>query len=309
MAVYARGYRPYHGERRGAPAWYVIYREGYGMAFRGIGFRIVGLMFIVWFVVWGAGLYFTLGVEEQAMRAAPRGMRDMLGAAAQLKQALSIFYGGVAVLTGLLAILVGSGLIADDLRTRALPLILVRPIRGWEYVLGKALVLPRILVWTCLVPGCVYYVLVGLWQPPGESLPWLLGNLDIVEAVVIHFATAAVSYTGLMLLLSARTDRRSGVIAVASAVFFAGTVLALMLAPLDGIGPIMKYAGLPENSIAAIAREAVEAVAPMRRGARHAEKVLSFIPEPGKAFALGVALLAAGLFSALRRARSVEVTE
>ncbi|MDF1701566.1 MAG: ABC transporter permease subunit [Planctomycetota bacterium] len=309
MAVYARGYRPYRGQGRGAPAWYVIYREGYSLAFKNWGFRIIGLLFVVWFVIWAAGLYFTFGLQDQVDRATRGvGTQNMLSAASQLKQTLSIFYSGVAVLTGLLAILVGAGLISDDLRTRALPLYLVRPIRSWEYVLGKALILPRILVWTCLLPGLFYYLLVGLWQPPGETMSWLGGNLDIVESVVMHFLTAATSYTGLMLLLSARTDRRGAVIAVSAAIIFAGSLLSLIMARLEGLGQVMKYAGLPVNTVCAIARDAVTASVRTRRGDTHADRILSFIPEPDVALMIGVGLLALGLFSAIRRASTVEVS-
>lgn len=307
MAVYARGYRPYLGTGRGAPAWYVIYRECYAQAFRGWGFRIIGLLFVVWFVIWAAGLYFTFGLQDQLDRAS-RGMAPLLTHAQQLKQTLSIFYSGVAVLTGLLSILVGAGLVSDDLRTRALSLYLVRPIRPWEYVLGKALVLPRILVWTCLLPGLLFYLLVGMWQPPGETLAWLQGNLDIVEAILLHFLTAAASYTGLMLLLSARTDRRGAVIAISAAVLFAGSLLSLILARIESVGAVMKYAGLPVNTVAAIARQAVEATVTMRSGPRRAERILEAIPEPGIALLIGAVLLALGLYSTLRRARTVEVS-
>lgn len=308
MAVYARGYRPYTGTGTGAPAWHVIYREGYRLAFKNLGFRIIGMLFVIWFVIWAAGLYFTFGIQDQVERASRGAVGELLSAAAQLKQTLSIFYSGVGVLTGLLAILVGSGLIADDLRTRALSLYLVRPIRNWEYVLGKALILPRILVWTCLLPGLLFYLLVGLWQPPGTTLAWLGDNLDIVVSVCMHFLIAATSYAGLMLFLSARTDRRGAVIAISAAILFAGSLFSAILARVDGIGQFAKYAGLPVNSVAPLARDAVEAVVGARRGMARAERILERIPEADVALWIGCALLALGFFSALRRASTVEVS-
>jgi len=313
MAVYERGYRTYSGDLNGAPAWYVIYREGYGVCFRSWGFRIIGLLFLVWFVIWGAGLYFTLGIAENAERASREMGGDggnMLSAASQLKEMLSIFYFGVSVLIGLLAILIGAGLISNDLRSRALPLYLVRPIGAWEYVLGKALILPRVLLWTCLMPGCIYYLLVGLWQPPGESAAWLGENLDILESVVLHYLTAAASYTGLMLFLSARTDRGGAVISVAAAVLFAGSLLSVLMARLEGAGQVMKYAGIPLNTVTAIMRNAVSAPRPPNqfRDTEHVERALSFLPEPGMALIIGCILLALGVWGALRRARTVEVS-
>ncbi len=306
MAVYARGYRPYQGTGRGLPAWYVIYREGYEQAFKGLGFRIIGMLFIIWFVIWAAGLYFTFGIQDQ-VQSATQGMVQRVSAANQLKQTLSIFYSGVGVLIGLLAILVGSGLIADDLRTRALSLYLVRPIRSWEYVLGKALVLPRILLWTCLLPGLCFYGLVGLWQAPGTTFDWLRGNLDIVVTIVEHYLIAATSYTGLMLFLSARTDRRGAVIAISAAILFAGSLLSLILARLDEIGQIAKYAGLPVNTVSPLGRAAVDATVRDSRGDARADRILDAIPVPEVALLLGCALLVLGLYSGWRRASTVEV--
>ena len=307
MSVYARGYRPYEGTGRGLPAWYVIYREGYEIAFRSLGFRVIGVMFLIWFVFWAAILYFTIGLADTVEQAS-RGMVDQPAAAAQLKQALSSFYGGIAILTGLLAMFVGSGLISDDLRSRALSLYLVRPIRAWEYALGKALVLPRILVWTCLLPGLCYYGLVGAWQPPGTSLEWLRGNLDIVRTILEHFLIAATSYTGLMLLLSARTDRRGAVISISAAVLFAGSLVSLILARIEGVGQVAKYAGLPVNTAAPVMRASIEANLRGRRGDALADRILAAIPEPGVALWIGGTLLVLGLISAWRRASTVEVS-
>jgi ABC-type transport system involved in multi-copper enzyme maturation permease subunit len=309
MAVYERGYRTYSGDFKGAPAWLVIFQEGYAQAFRSWGFRIIGLLFIVWFVIWGAGLYFTLGITDTTARMGGSA-RDSLPAAVQLKQMLSIFYGGISVLTGLLAILIGSGLISADLRARALPLYLVRPIHAWEYVLGKALILPKVLLWTCLFPGCFYYLLVGMWQPPGETLTWLGDNFDILSSIVWNYLIAATSYTGLMLFLSARTDRGGAVTSVAAAVLFAGSLLYAIMSRLEGVGGFMKYAGIPVNTVSAIARNAVSAPRASGReiNPEHVERILDYIPEPSVALMVGVGLLILGIWGALRRARTVEIS-
>jgi ABC-type transport system involved in multi-copper enzyme maturation permease subunit len=309
MAVYERGYRTYNGDFSGAPAWYVIYRENYRLAFSSWGFRILGLLFLIWFVIWGAGIYFTLGIADNSQRMS-RGMagQQPWTAAVQLKQMLLVFYGGVSILTGLLAILVGSGLISGDLRARALPLYLVRPIRSWEYVLGKALVLPRVLLWTCLAPGLIYYLLVGVWRPPGESAAWLADNLDIIESIFMHYITASVSYTGLMLFLSARTERGGAVVSMAAAILFAGSLLSVLMSQLDGVGQVMKYAGIPLNTVAGITRNSIEATWATQSHSDQLDEVLSHIPTPTGALLLGIVLLGLGVFGALRRARTVEVS-
>ena len=308
MAVYARGYRTYSGGFRGAPAAWTIYREGYSMAFRSTGLRVIGVLFLIWFVIWGAQLYFTLGsvdAFQEAVQRAPSSLREKLTPAKLLIQTLSIFSSGVGILTALLVFLLGAGLISDDLRTRALSLYLVRPIRAHDYVLGKALIIPRILVWTCLLPGLAYYLLVGLWRPPGESVAWMRDNLDVVWMIVQHFLIAATSYTGLMLFLSSRTDRRGAVMGIAAAILFAGTMLAGVLGRLEGVGAFAKYLGLPVNTVAGIARAAVTNA---DTGRRHTRRILESMPEASTALWLGVALLVLGLWCAWRRARTVEVS-
>ena len=306
MAIYARGYRPYVGEGKGAPAWVVIYREAYRLAFKNLGFRIIGTLFIVWFVMWASVLYFTLGIEEAAQQAS-RGMLQT-SVADQLRVTLMRFYSGVSVLTALLAVLTGAGLIADDLRTRALSLYLVRPLRNWEYVLGKALVLPHILAWTVLLPGLLFYVLVAMWHAPGNTFGWLADNIEIIDSVILTYLISTFSYTGLMLLLSARTDRRGGVIAISAAIIFAGSLLVPILSQVDSVRDVAKHAGLPINAVSAIARDAATAQLMGRNRPEQLEEVLSFIPEPGVSLGIGLVLLALGLYSGLRRAATVEVS-
>jgi len=309
MAVYARGYRTYDGGFKGAPGWWIISREAYRVAFRSKGFRLVGLLFIIWFVIWGVLLYSTLGVDE-ATRSLASGsspqMQRLLEPANQLKQSLKAFYGGVSVLSGLLAMLVGAGLVSDDLRTRALPLYLVRPISASDYVIGKALVLPAILFWVCLLPGLLYYLLVGMWRPPGETGAFLSDNLDIVHTIVQQYLIAAGSYTGLMLFLSSRTPRRGAVMGVAAAIFFLGSMLAMAsrhMAP--AVATYLRYVGIPASYESGFML--MSAKATMKDSNRLAELV-THLPNPDTALWIALAVLLIGLVSVWRRARTVEIT-
>jgi ABC-type transport system involved in multi-copper enzyme maturation permease subunit len=313
MAVYARGYRPYGGGFGGAPAAWTIQQEGYRMAMRSRGLRVIGVLFLVWFVIWGAQLYFTLGVRQaveqtasQALGNGPRvHARGQMGADVQLQLTLAAFYMGIGLLTAFLALLLGAGLVADDLRTRGLTLHLVRPLRAWDYVLGKALILPRVLLWTCLLPGLLFYVLVALWQPPGESLTWAQAHLHIAWMPVQHYLIAASAYTGLMLFLSSRTDRRGVAMGLGAAILLAGSMVAGLVSRLEHVGAVGKYAGLPLDAVCGFARAAIR-VRPW--GRHHVGRALERVPDPDVALVLGFALLALGLWSAWRRARTVEVS-
>ena len=311
MAVYERGYRTYHGGFEGPPGGWVIFVEAYRHAWRSKGFRLIGFLFIIWFVIWGGVLYQTLGVAESFRPMGDanemvRSRTQALDPENQLQATLGIFYGGVSFLSALLVILVGAGLVSDDLRTRALPLYLVRPISASDYVVGKALVLPTLLLWVCLLPGLLYYLLVGMWRPPGETTAFLRENLDIVHLVFQQYLIAAASYTGLMLFLSSRTSRRGSVMGLAAAIVFLGTMLAMVSRHLaTEVAAVFRYLGIPWSFESGFAIAATEATV---RDKRRLARIHEVLPDPDIALWIALGLLLLGLWSVWRRARTVEVT-
>jgi hypothetical protein len=308
MAVYARGYRPYASDFRGPAAFLTIWREGYRTAARSRGFRIIGILFLIWFVVWSIALYSQIAAREFLQGRMPVEPENASAYSARvLSQNLASFYTvGISTLTALLAMLVGSGLIADDLRTRALTLYLVRPLRPVDYVLGKALVLPGILAWMTLAPGLAYLLLVAFWQEPGEEWTFLADNADVAGLVVRHFLVASASYVGLMLFLSSRTPRRGAVASLAAAVIFGGTMLHGVGSHVrGGGGDLFRMLSIPLNTIEGFARRAAETDDGFSRHDAHPERVF---PDPEAAALVAVVLLVVGAWAAYRRARSVEVS-
>lgn len=303
MTVYARGYRPYAGRLGGAPPALVVAAEGLRTAWRMKAFKGIGVLYLIWFTIWAFLLYMTIGAGRGLMSS------DMVRtiAAADLRlvalnEILSIFYTGVAYLTALLAVFVGAPLISDDLATSALPLYLVRPLRAVDYAIGKALVIPGILAIALLVPGFLFYALVGAWQPPGETFSFLAGHLEVPGRVVVHYLFAAVAYTGLILLLSSRTPRRTAAGVVAGVIFFGGAMLRGMSTELGVgglLGDVLGLADLPRNTVSVFIRQSFS---------------YRFDPDPdplpnGLAVAVLAAVLCAiGVAAAWRRARTVEVT-
>jgi hypothetical protein len=311
MAVYARGYRSYDGGFSGPPVAWTIFREGVMQAFRRRGFRWI-LNITAFILLSTAGMiYIQVIVEKQAQKMTGGMVRGQL---MQLDQIIHGFHGITMFLVSLGAVLVGSGLIADDLRTRALSLFLVRPIRPVDYMLGKALILPALLIPLALLPGLVLWLLVGLWQPPGETWSFLQANSDIAWHVVRFYLVAAAELTGLLLLLSSRTPRRGLVIGLSAAILFGGPVLRVigrfMLGP---IGSLLKSLDLTNNMIWDFTKDrrewqfSGEAGGGRWGGSRGEERWLAWQPDGTLILVVCIVLLAAGLYFTWRRARSVEV--
>ena len=313
MAVYARGYRRYEGGFDSHASVYTIFREHHRMAFRNWGLRIIGVLFLIWFAVCGMRLYVEIKLGEGFARHSRNfGVEidfDYATASLRLLKEVLIFYHApITALAALVSLFVGAGLISDDMRTRALPLYLVRPVRPIQYVIGKTLVLPVLLLWFCLVPGLAMYALVSAWQPEGESMNFFTANTEIVWAVFRHYAIAAMSYTGLMVLLSARISRRGSVMGVAAAVYFVGSMLALVAATLRGwLGDVLRLTGLPENTLAEFIRLVVDR--PGRNSVDRMRRVDGVLPDQTAVLWVAAGLLLLGMYAAYRRAKTVEISE
>ena len=304
MTVHARGYRPYRGPVAASPAVFALAREAIWTAWSRKAVRRIGIVYLGWFAMLAFFLYVAMGMDWFRIgREITQNMPNGLNASLVLLDAmLNWFYGLAAYLTALLAVFVGAPLIADDLQAGALPLYLVRPIRPLDYVLGKALVIPTVLAVMLLLPGLFFYVLVGAWQPPGETWPFLTGNLDVLGRVAWHYAISSATYTGLMLLLSSHTSRRAVAGAIAGAILFAGVMVQAAAEGLETTGFLAKiflHANLPNDTATVFEPHSFAAVVRMGDGPW---------PDPGVVAALAAGLLLVGLLAAWRRARSVEVT-
>ncbi len=309
MAVYARGYRAYDGGFGGPPVAWTIFREGLAAAWRRRGYRWI-LNITAFAMLAFAGVIYTKVIVENQVENLSGGRF-----AQQIVELDSIFLGFHTlsiVLVSLAAILVGSGLIADDLRTRALALFLVRPIRPMDYMVGKALILPALLIPLALVPGLILWLLVGMWQPPGETWTFLSDHSDVAWRILRFYLVAAAQLTGLLLLFSSRTPRRGLVIGLAAAALFGGMVLrGIGRLILGSIGDLLKSLDFMYNALwdfNAVNRQWQFARNEGQRwneGRR--ERWEAWQPDGDLILIVCVTLLVAGLYSVWRRARSVEV--
>jgi hypothetical protein len=314
MTVHARGYRTFEGRFGGAPAWWVILRTTLRTTLAGKGMRFLGLLLLLWFVIVAMGLYVNVGQMRSLRRSMGMGdVADLLTVSrTQLLATLVFFYSGVTALVSLLAIFSGAGLVAEDLQARALTLYLVRPIRAFDYALGKALVVPWVLLMMTALPGVALWLLVGAWQRPGDTHAFWSQNTDVLGMILRYVLVAGGAFTGLVLLLSASTPRRAVVSSLAATAIFGGTMLAGIGAHVKGTaGELMRLLGIPVDAIvpfihATIADENLRRV---RRGLGHLQDPKELLPDPDAAAVLAVLLFGAGFLRVWLRARSVEVTE
>jgi hypothetical protein len=308
VTVHDRGYRPYVGAFTGAPGWWIVLQAGVRATLSSKGTRRLGVMFLLWFVILAVVLYVQVGLAQGFGQRHAESVDTSLFRAFSRKaliDTLATFYSGVTALVTLLSILTGSGLIADDLRARALTFYLVRPIRAIDYAIGKALVLPYVLLTRTALPGLAFWLLAGAWQEPGESGVFLRENADVLLLILRYLLVAGAAFTGLILLLSASTPRRGVVASLAAAVLFGGLVLVGIGARMEGqVGELLRLASVPMDAIVPFTHATLEHAGAWRR-----ERILAHWPDPDGALVLGLLLFAVGFWRVWARARSVEVTE
>jgi len=142
---------------------------------------------------------------------------------------LSFFYltasnGAILFFVTLMASVIGSGLIADDLNSMALTLYLSRPITHADYLIAKAAVLAPLIAMIAVLPLALtplVAALLGLFS-------WTIGLEAIGLSIVLGLLYTAF-YTSLTLLLSSLTRRKSYAAAGVFAVNFGLTIPAGLL--------------------------------------------------------------------------------
>ena len=165
MAIYERGYRPYEGSFRSMPGWWIVAREGWSLAAKHRGVRALGLLVLLLAAGSCVILFVRIGLQPLLERGGAQ--KDFSQLSAELLvESQWTFYEFSTLVSVFCAVMIGCGLIADDMRSRALTLYLVRPISRFSYVFGKALILPGLFFVLCLVPGLVVWFLVGSWPVP-----------------------------------------------------------------------------------------------------------------------------------------------
>lgn len=175
MAVYKRGYEPYHGKL--TPEWLrflTIARQAYRSVFES---RVLMTFFALSFlgpIVYGILVY--LPHNQYAIEVF------------QIHRLLKIdalfyerFLAMQTFLGFLLVVFIGPGLVAADLANNALPLYFCRPFTRTEYVIGKLAVPGILLSAITWVPGLTLWGFQATLEGPG----WAWNNLYIAWALFL----------------------------------------------------------------------------------------------------------------------------
>ncbi len=307
MTLYTRGYRPYDGgfTARG-PRFLPILREGWRQATRGRAFVILTLVIVVIVILLGFFLYFGAGPLKEVFQPprrhrwdAPAGPAEVFTPTFFLEAAVVSLHQWSYAFVVLLALFVGSNLISDDLRARALPLYLVRPITPLDYYLGKVLVPVAVLAVAVLAPGLFLVLLAALLRPSEEMLPFLGEQGALLGALLLHFAALATAYSSVMILYSAWTARRLTAVVLGAVTLLGGEVLRNAVWRVEGgFADALRACSLQADARAILFRVMGREV-----------DASAFAPYPSTDAAV-VAVLAVAALAAwvvLRRARTVEV--
>jgi ABC-type transport system involved in multi-copper enzyme maturation permease subunit len=305
MTVYARGYRPFTGEVRPRRLRFLtIFQQGYADARRGVGFRIFQIVILVIFVVIAILLNLQAGPFGRGLASMARqaGLAPTDEELARMGLASGLFYfHSIAILpTALLALFVGAGLVADDLRTRALPLYLVRPVTPLDYFLGKWLVTFVVLAVHVLLPSLLILLMAALLRPSGQSTAFLAAQGDIVGTILAHFAVVSITYTSVVLLVSTMAQRRGTAIVAGALVFIGGGVVAGIFEEVGGTLGEVGSALTPMGNGFRVLADGIGALVP--------DLARSRLPEgTTPVFVAAAVALAACAFVVIRRARTTEV--
>jgi ABC-2 type transport system permease protein len=167
---------------------------------------------------------------------------------------LSFFYrpasnDAILFFVTLMASVVGSGLIADDLNSMALTLYLSRPITHADYLIAKAAILAPLIAMIAVLP----LVLTPLVAALLGLFSWTIA----LEAIGLSFVLGLLNtafYTSLTLLLSSLTRRKSYAAAGVFAVDFGLTIPAVLLSNALGNSTLLYVS--PWNDYLAVASAA-----------------------------------------------------
>ena len=224
MTLYTRGYRRYEdgfGARR--LRFGPIFVQGYREAIRTKAFRRLMSLFVAILIIHCMMYYFN---PEQFLRRVFDSGAKAPSRAETLRGSVASLLGALRWLTPLLVLFVGSGLVAEDLRTRALPLYLVRPITPADYWFGKWLI-PAAVLGAALLAPLLILVLFGILLEPSESSLAFAGEQGSARALRSSspISRASAAYGSLVILLSTLAGRRTPALVLGAASIYGAPMI------------------------------------------------------------------------------------
>jgi hypothetical protein len=238
VTVYARGYRRYEkGLEARRFRFLPITRQGTAQATSGAAFWVLFCLVLAVLLIFSVVLYVETSAGELLQRSfsfSPERLNEAQIAERNLRTTLVRFFQVSDWLAILLVLFTSAGIVADDLKARALPLYLVRPITPLDYYLGKLLVPVRVLARAVLWPGLLLILFAALMRPTDEALSFPWAQSAAIEAVLARFAVVGLAYGSVVLLFSAATSRRITAAILGTVTFMGGGLLRGAVNPLHG---------------------------------------------------------------------------
>jgi ABC-2 type transport system permease protein len=217
MPIFDQGYQHWQGRLSGQSArWMSITKHGVlvGLRNRWLRWVMIGaggppLLLVIFLAFWGLfeqkssfltpWLIFLQNLPDE-LKEGPRGYRTTIWTLA-----FRTFFEIQLNFPLILVLLVGPDLISQDLRFNAIPLYLSRPVRRFEYFLGKFGVIAAFLSAVTIVP-----VLVGFALGLGFSLdPSVIRDTARVMAASLAYGAIVVVSAGLLMLAFSSLSRNS----------------------------------------------------------------------------------------------------
>lgn len=203
-------------------AWLVIAANGLRILVRRRPFLF--LMILAWIpaIVRAVQIYAAANVPNMAqvpfLTITPRLFRDFLS-----QQEPFVFF---------LTVYAGSGLIADDLRAKALQLYLSRPVTRTQYIAGKAAILMMTLASVTWLPAILLLFLVPVFA---GNMSFVAANLYLIPAISAY-AVMHITLSTFMILALSSVSRSRWFVAVmyAGLVFFTHAMFGVLGAAIEG---------------------------------------------------------------------------
>ncbi len=231
MPIHDQGYRRYSGRRepRGR-AWAVI--AGAGIRTMLAKRAFLALLVVAWmpFVVRAIQIYAAANLAQASFLApTPDTFRQYLQ-----QQMLFVF---------IVTVYVGSGLIANDRRSNALPIYLSKPLTRAEYAAGKVAILMATLLFVTWVPAML---LLAIQIVFAGNFTFLRANLYLFPAITLYAMLIATAASAAILALSSlsKSARFVGIL-YAALIFFTQALYGVLRVVTGGTG--ISWISVPDD--------------------------------------------------------------
>ena len=239
MPIYEETYRAWHGQLAARPrTWWIIARTGSRLRWKR-AMILVLLLAALPFLVRGAQIYVAMRLGDSPELA-------------EMVQELQIdagffadFLRGQAFFLVLVLILAGAGLIASDRKFGALAVYFSKPVRFWDYVLGKFLIVAFYGSLITLLPCLLLFLMRVLLA---QDAAFLQEYYWIPFSIIGQVALSLLTLGGVILVLSSTTGGSRSAAVLFFAVLTVPDLLRQILPSISGLGLVSLPAVLRQTS-------------------------------------------------------------